>query len=84
MAGLEFLIPQKAIAMDEALETIQRLLGEGSPSDRLVSARDDVTASTMDDFVFSMLIAELTRVVAAQQERIDALEKTKPAGATKK
>ncbi len=43
-------------------------------SERLRSAQRDVTGRQMQDYVFSMLIAELVRVVADLQERIDKLE----------
>ncbi len=58
--------------MAEAVQTTERLLGEDS--ERLHSAQKDVVGKTMQDYVFSMLIAELVRVVDAQQERIDKLE----------
>ncbi len=59
--------------MAEAVQTTERLLGEDS--ERLRSAQRDVVGRQMQDYVFSMLIAELVRVVDAQQERIDRLEK---------
>jgi hypothetical protein len=74
MAGLELLLRQKAIALSEASETIKDLLGDEAPSERLMSAQHDVAGRTMPDYVFAMVVSELTRVVAAQQERIDELE----------
>lgn len=72
MAGTQVLRQRKAEAMQEAIQTAERLLGE--ESERLRSTQRDVVGKTMQDYVFSMLIAELTRVVAAQQERIEKLE----------
>lgn len=72
MASVEILNREKAIAVQEAAQTVVDLLGEGSA--RLRSAEHDVVGRQMDDFVFAMLVAELTRVVAAQQERIEKLE----------
>jgi hypothetical protein len=74
MAGLTVLNREKGLSLREAFETIERLVGE--ESGRLHSAQHDVVGKQMDDFVFSVLIAELVRVVADQQERISELEKT--------
>ena len=73
MASHQILNQRKAQAMAEAVQTTERLLGEDS--ERLRSAQKDAVGKTMQDYVFSMLIAELARVVDAQQERIEALEK---------
>ena len=59
--------------MAEAVQTTERLLG--GESERLHSAQKDVVGKTMQDYVFSMLVSELTCVAADQQERIDRLEK---------
>ena len=73
MASYQVLNQRKAQAMAEAIQTTERLLdGE---SERLHSAQRDVAGKTMQDYVFSMVIAELVRVVAGQQEQIDRLEK---------
>ncbi len=74
MAGHQILNQRKAQAMQEAVQTTEGLLG--GESERLRSAQRDVVGKTMQDYVFSMLISELTRVVAGQQERIEALEET--------
>ena len=74
MASYQILNQRKAQAMAEAVQTTERLLG--GESERLHSAQKDVVGKTMQDYVFSMLISELTRVVDAQQERIEALEET--------
>ena len=73
MASLQILNQRKAQAMAEAVQTTERLLG--GESERLGSAQKDVAGRQMQDYVFSMLISELTRVVAGQRERIEALEK---------
>jgi len=73
MAGIMTLNRKKVLALRETFETIEHLLGEEASSERLRSAQRDVVGRTMDDFVFSMLLAELTRVVAAQQEEISVL-----------
>jgi hypothetical protein len=80
MAGHQVLHREQAIALQEATQTIERLLGEGNPSPRLQSATHDVLGRTMPEFVFAMVVSELTRVVAAQQQRIEQLE-AKLAGA---
>jgi hypothetical protein len=81
MAGPAVLVREQVIALQEAMQTIEELLGEDSP--RLHSAQHDVVGRSMPDFVFSMVVGELTRVVARQAERIDELEKAvaKPAKA---
>jgi hypothetical protein len=65
---------RKAVALQEAIQTTERLLGEEAPSERLASAQQDVKGRGMQDFALSMLVSELTRVVVAQQERIEELE----------
>lgn len=81
MASTGALLTEKAIALQEAVQTVESLLEEDSV--RLTSAQQDVVGRGMDDFVSAMLIAELTRVVAAQQERIGELEKSTKAKAKK-
>jgi hypothetical protein len=72
MAGLVHLEREKAVAIAEAIQTVEGLLdGESA---RLQSARFDVTARSMAGFDVAMLAAELSRVVADQQERIAGLE----------
>jgi hypothetical protein len=80
VAAPEILLREQAIAMQEAVQSIEDLLGEGTPSPRLYSAQHDVAGKTMEGFVFAMVVSELTRVVAAQQQRIEQLE-AKLAGA---
>ncbi len=85
MASTIILEQQKAQALQEALQTIEGLLGEQSP--RIYSAQNDVAGRNMAEYVSAMALAELVRVVAAQQERIEQLEsaaKPKAGGATKK
>jgi hypothetical protein len=72
MASPEILLREQAIALSEAIQIIKGLLGEDSP--RLYSAQHDVVGRGMPEYVSSMVIFELTKVVAAQQERIEALE----------
>ena len=72
MADVRLLETQKAQAIHEAMQTVEDLLGE--PSGRLHSAQYDVAGRTMPDYLAAMLISELARVVAHQQERIEALE----------
>jgi hypothetical protein len=80
MADLMVLQREQAIALSEATQTIEDLLGKDSP--RLYSAQHDALGRTMPEFVFAMVVSELTKVVAAQQERIEQLEKArKPAKA---
>jgi hypothetical protein len=74
MASPEILIRDQAIALQEAIQTIEGLLGEGTPSPRLYSALHDAAGQTMPEFVFAMVVSELTRVVADQQEQIYELE----------
>jgi hypothetical protein len=74
MAGAVFLGQEKATAIQEAIETVEDLLGGQDSSERLTSAQHDATGRTMPDYVSSMVIAELVRVVAAQEERIKKLE----------
>jgi hypothetical protein len=62
----------RAKAQVEVAETIEDLLGE--ESERLMRARVDAVGSQDQAFVLSMQVAELTRLVAGQQERITALE----------
>ncbi len=53
-------------------------MGEESPSTLLHSAQHDVTGRSMHGFALTVLVAELTRVVALlapQDERITELEK---------
>jgi hypothetical protein len=56
-------------------------LQEEAPNKRLHSAQHDAAGRTMTDYVLSMLVAELTRVVADQQKRIEELEARLPAQA---
>lgn len=72
MAGSVQLEVQKAQAIAEAIETTNGMLGDDSA--RLYSAKHDVVGSTDTGFVFAMLVAELARVAASQQERIERLE----------
>jgi hypothetical protein len=79
MAGTQYIVKEQAIARLEAVEALERLLGE--PSERLYRAQHDVAARTDAMFVMSMIAAEQTRVVAElvrvvehQQKRIEALE----------
>lgn len=65
---------EKAAALQEAIETVERLLGEEGGNERLYSAKHDVVGRSMPDYVMSMLVAELARVVAGQQERLGQLE----------
>lgn len=76
MAGAVFLEQEKARAIQEAIEIVEGLL-KGEPSERLTSAQHDTTGRTMPDYVFSMVMFELARVVDAQEERIAALEKAR-------
>ena len=76
MAGAVQLEVQKAQAIAEAIETTGGMLN--GESERLHSAKYDVVGSTDADFVSAMLIAELARVVASQQERIEQLEAGTP------
>jgi hypothetical protein len=62
----------RAKAQVEVAQTIEHLLGE--ESERLMRARVDAVGSQDQAFVVSMQVAELTRLVAGQQERITALE----------
>jgi hypothetical protein len=78
MAAPGVLVREQAIALQEAIQNIEELLGEDS--ERLYSAQHDALGRTMQEFVFAMVVSELARVVAAQQEQIDALE-AKLAGA---
>jgi hypothetical protein len=72
-AGIEERIErEKAVALAEAILTVEGLLG--GESARLRSARLDVTARSMAGFDVAMLAAELARVVADQEERIGRLE----------
>lgn len=71
MAGAVFLEQDKASAIQEAMQTVEGLLGE---SERLTRAQHDVTGRSMPDYVSAMLVAELVRVVTAQEERIKKLE----------
>jgi hypothetical protein len=73
MASLGHLEREKAVALQEAIGTVEGLLG--GESARLQSTRIDVTARSMAGFDVAMLAAELARVVADQQERIAGLEK---------
>ena len=85
MASTIILGAEQARALLEAQKTIEGLLGEQSP--RIYSAQNDVVGRTMPEYVSAMTLAELVRVVAAQQERIEQLEsaaKPKAGGATKK
>jgi hypothetical protein len=69
MAGIAELETQKAQAIDEAIRTLEELLGgEGSP--RLYSARFDVQARSMAGFDVAMVVADLTRVVAQQHKEL--------------
>jgi hypothetical protein len=82
MADLMVLHREQAIALSEAVQTIEDLLGAkaGDPGSRLHSAQHDVVGRTMEGYVFAMVVSELTKVVADQQERIAELEKArKPA-----
>jgi len=73
MADLIHLEGEKFRALQDAVQTIEALLG--ASSDRLYSAQHDVVGRNMDSYVSAMALAELTRVVAAQQERVAELEK---------
>ncbi len=53
--------------MAEAVQTAERLLDE--ESERLRSARKDVVGRQMQDYVFSMLMAELVRVTLTESRR---------------
>jgi hypothetical protein len=75
MAGTEVLLREQAVALQEAVQTVERLLPEEGTSERLERAQTDMVGRGMDSFVFSMVVSELTRVVADQQERIEKLEK---------
>lgn len=80
MASAAVLEAQKHQALAEAIQTTHGLLGEESA--RLHSAQHDVVGRTDTSFVFAMLVAELSRVVASQQERIERLEASLEASAT--
>jgi uncharacterized small protein (DUF1192 family) len=83
VAGHQVLNRERAIALSEASQTIERLLGEDSP--RLHSAQHDVLGRGLPEYVFAMVVSELTKVVAAQQERIERLEANqKPRSSAKK
>ncbi len=80
MAGTTELLRQQAIARQEAIEGIGRLLrGEQSP--RLMSALHDVAGRSDSVYVLSLCVAELVRVVEDQaaenaelRERVASLE----------
>lgn len=72
MAGPDALARLQALSAQEAFRIIEGLLDEKST--RLHSAQYDVVGKLQPDFVSMMLIAELARVVASQQERIEQLE----------
>lgn len=72
MASTMVLETQKARAIAETIETTAGLIGENS--ERLYSAKHDIVGSTLPDYVLAMVLAELVRVVASQQERIEELE----------
>jgi hypothetical protein len=72
MATLQAIETGKAIALGETIELIQGLLEE--ESERLVSAKHDVMGRSDVHYVMAMLLAELTRVVASQAEKIRVLE----------
>ena len=86
MAAPQFIEQQKAVALQESIQSIERLLGE--PSERLYSAQFDVAGRTDPHYVSAMLVSELVRVVARQQAEIEALkdqiEKPKEAKLAKK
>ena len=79
MASPGILIRDQAIALSEAIQTIEDLLGEDS--ERLHSAQHDVVGRGMPEYVFAMVVSELSRVVARQQERIEELEGAAARGA---
>jgi BMFP domain-containing protein YqiC len=73
MATQQSIAIGKAVALDdETIEAIQGLLEE--ESERLLNAKHDVMGRNDFEYVSTMLLAELTRVVAAQDERIKELE----------
>lgn len=76
MAAITELLKEQARAQQEAMELIERLLGEESP--RLASAQHDVTGRTMPEFRTAMIVSELARAVAALQQRVEELEATAP------
>ncbi len=83
MASHAVLEQQKAQALQEAVQTIEGLQGEQSP--RIYSAQNDVVGRTMPEYVSAMTLAEAVRVLAAQQERIEKLERAaKPKAGAKK
>lgn len=70
---------QKDIALAEAIQVAERLLGDEAQRERLTSAQIDVVGRSMPEYRLTMLVAELTGVVADQQGKIAELEKASTA-----
>jgi hypothetical protein len=82
VAGHQYLNQLTAVVRTDALETLSALLrseadGGGREAEALMRAQRDVVASKDPQFQTYALVGALARIVADQQQQIDALKRTK-------
>jgi hypothetical protein len=86
VAGHGYLNQLSAVVRRDALETLSALLrseadGGGREAEALQAASRDVVASQDPQLQLNALIAALARIVARQQDEIDALKRKAKAAA---
>jgi hypothetical protein len=87
VAGHAYLNKLSAIVRRDALERLEDLLpddaGDAREQEALVAAQRDVVASKDPQFQVYALVGALSRIVARQQEEIDALSSAKDSSSSR-